>query len=35
VDGDPLADLSLLTRQGEHLLAIMRAGHFAKNELGA
>jgi imidazolonepropionase-like amidohydrolase len=35
VDGDPLADLSLLTRQGEHLLAIMKGGHFAKNVLSA
>ncbi len=35
VDGDPLADLSLLTRQGEHLLAIMKGGRFAKNLLNA
>jgi imidazolonepropionase-like amidohydrolase len=35
VDGDPLADLSLLTGQGAHLPAIMKAGRFAKNELGA
>ncbi|MGA0597992.1 amidohydrolase family protein [Enterovirga sp. CN4-39] len=35
VDGDPLADLSLLTRQGQHLPVIMKAGRFAKNELNA
>jgi imidazolonepropionase-like amidohydrolase len=35
VDGDPLADLSLLTGQGAHMPVIMKAGHFAKNELGA
>lgn len=35
VDGDPLADLSLLTHQGQHLPVIMKAGHFAKNELNA
>lgn len=34
VDGDPLADLSLLTRQGAHLPAIMKDGRFVKNELG-
>ena len=33
VDGDPLADLSLLTGQGRHLLAIMQNGAFHKNEL--
>ena len=30
VDGDPLADLSLLTRQGAHLPVIMKGGIFAK-----
>lgn len=35
VDGDPLADLSLLTHQGRHLSVIMKAGQFAKNELNA
>jgi imidazolonepropionase-like amidohydrolase len=34
VDGDPLRDLSLLTRQGAHLPAIMKGGAFVKNELG-
>ncbi|WP_424814506.1 amidohydrolase family protein [Roseococcus sp. YIM B11640] len=33
VDGDPLADLSLLTGQGRHLAAIMQGGRFVKNEL--
>ena len=33
VDGDPLADLSLLTGQGRHLQAIMQNGDFHKNEL--
>jgi imidazolonepropionase-like amidohydrolase len=33
VDGDPIADLALLTRQGRHMPAIMKAGQFAKNEL--
>lgn len=33
VDGDPLADLSLLTRQGAHMPAIMKDGRFIKNEL--
>ena len=33
VDGDPLKDLSLLTGQGKHLLAIMKNGKFFKNEL--
>lgn len=35
VDGDPLADLSLLTRQGRHMAAIMQAGRFVKNTLTA
>ena len=30
VDGDPLADLSLLTRQGAHIPLIMKNGAFAK-----
>jgi len=33
VDGDPLDDLSLLTRQGGHLPIIMKSGDFIKNEL--
>jgi imidazolonepropionase-like amidohydrolase len=33
VDGDPLRKLELLTGQGEHLLVIMQAGRFHKNEL--
>ena len=35
VDGDPLRDLSLLTGQGRHILAIMKAGQFVKDELVA
>ena len=35
VDGDPLADLSLLTRQGQHLPVIMKSGRFFKNEINA
>jgi imidazolonepropionase-like amidohydrolase len=35
VDGDPLADLSLLTGQGQHMPAIMKAGRFVKNRLDA
>lgn len=35
VDGDPLADLSLLTGQGTSMPIIMKAGAFAKNMLGA
>jgi imidazolonepropionase-like amidohydrolase len=35
VDGDPLADLSLLTGQGRHIPAIMKAGRFHKNQLDA
>jgi imidazolonepropionase-like amidohydrolase len=34
VDGDPLADLSLLTHQGAHLPVIMKAGELMKMELG-
>jgi imidazolonepropionase-like amidohydrolase len=33
VDGDPLADLSLLTGQGRHLPVILQNGQFIKNEL--
>ncbi len=35
VDGDPLADLSLLTGQGRHMRAIMIDGRFVKDELAA
>jgi imidazolonepropionase-like amidohydrolase len=35
VDGDPLANLSLLTGQGRHIPAIMKAGRFHKNQLDA
>ena len=33
VDGDPLKDLSLLTRQGAHMPLIMKAGAVMKNQL--
>jgi imidazolonepropionase-like amidohydrolase len=33
VDGNPLADLSLLTEQGRHMPFIMKGGDFVKNEL--
>ena len=33
VEGDPLADLALLTEQGAHLSAIMQGGRFVKNLL--
>jgi imidazolonepropionase-like amidohydrolase len=33
VDGDPLKDLGLFKDGGPHLTAIMKAGHFHKNEL--
>ena len=33
VDGDPLADLALLTEQGRYLSAIVKGGEFIKNEL--
>ena len=33
VDGDPLADLSLLTGQGAHMPAIVKGGRFVKDEL--
>ncbi|WP_431302141.1 amidohydrolase family protein [Sediminicoccus sp. BL-A-41-H5] len=33
VDGDPLADLAVLTEQGAHLPAIMQGGRFVKNQL--
>jgi imidazolonepropionase-like amidohydrolase len=35
VDGDPLRDLSLLTKQGVHLPVIVKDGQFVKNELNA
>jgi imidazolonepropionase-like amidohydrolase len=35
VNGDPLRDLSVLTWQGRHMPAIMKAGRFVKNELNA
>jgi imidazolonepropionase-like amidohydrolase len=34
VDGDPLADLSLLTNQGAHMPAIVKGGRFVKDQLG-
>ncbi|WP_372622662.1 metal-dependent hydrolase family protein [Falsiroseomonas sp.] len=33
VEGDPLKDLSLLTRQGKHIPVIMQAGRFVKDAL--
>jgi imidazolonepropionase-like amidohydrolase len=33
VDGDPLADITLLEGQGAHLAAIMKGGSFHKNRL--
>ena len=33
VDGDPLKDIAVLGGQGERLLAIVKNGEFAKNEL--
>jgi len=35
VDGDPLDDIALLTRQGQHMSAIMKNGVFVKNRLSA
>ena len=35
VDGNPLADLSRLEGQGEHLAAVMKDGRFAVNRLCA
>jgi len=35
VDGDPLEDIALLTRQGQHMPVIMRNGVFEKNFLSA
>ncbi len=35
VDGDPLRDITLLEGQGKHLNAIMKGGHFHKNNLGS
>lgn len=34
VEGNPLADLSLLTGQGRHMPAIMKAGRFVKDQIG-
>jgi imidazolonepropionase-like amidohydrolase len=33
VDGDPLANLSLLEEQGKHLRVIMKAGQLVQNQL--
>ena len=33
VDGNPLKDLSLLTKQGAHLPLIMQGGRMHKNQL--
>jgi imidazolonepropionase-like amidohydrolase len=33
VDGDPLADLAVLTGQGRHLPMIMKGGGFVKDEI--
>ncbi|UPY38678.1 amidohydrolase family protein [Sediminicoccus sp. KRV36] len=33
VQGDPLADLALLTEQGAHMPVIMQGGRFVKNQL--
>ena len=35
IDGDPLADISLLDGQGEHLTHIMKDGVFYKRRLGS
>lgn len=35
VAGNPLKDMSLLTGQGKHMPAIMKAGRFVKDELAA
>jgi imidazolonepropionase-like amidohydrolase len=32
VDGDPLKDLTLLTKQGRHMPVIMQGGRFMKRE---
>jgi imidazolonepropionase-like amidohydrolase len=34
VQGNPLKDLSLLTRQGQHMPLIIKGGSIVKNELG-
>jgi imidazolonepropionase-like amidohydrolase len=34
VDGDPLADITLLADDGAHMPAIMARGTFRKNDLG-
>jgi cytosine/adenosine deaminase-related metal-dependent hydrolase len=35
VDGDPLADVTLLEGEGKHLAAIMKGGDFHKNRLAS
>lgn len=35
VDGNPLKDLALLTKQGQHMPAIMKGGRFYKNTLNS
>ena len=35
IDGDPIKNLEFLSGQGEHMLAIMKAGRFHKNLLSA
>ena len=35
VNGNPLADISLLEGEGQHLAAIMKGGQFHKNQLAA
>ena len=34
VDGDPLADLTLLQQQGAHVPVVMKAGRWVRNRLG-
>ena len=34
VDGDPLADVTLLAEHEKHLLAVMKGGEFAVDRLG-
>jgi imidazolonepropionase-like amidohydrolase len=34
VDGNPVADLTLLQEQGRHLPLIMQAGKLVKDQLG-
>jgi imidazolonepropionase-like amidohydrolase len=33
VDGDPLADLTLLQQQGAHVPVVMKAGRWVRNRL--